>query len=330
MNAPRFLRGALLLPLVALISTACAAPSAMSVPDALPIRVGPVEAATLAASLEDVPRDPVERASRLLELFHAEGCRGEHVVVRPDSLRCTLYGESDSVVVVAANFDAPVRGDGLVDNWTGVALLPALYGALKTEPRKHTYVFAAFSGTTRGQKGARRFLREIGDENVARVHAMVNLKGLGLDTPAVWRSEADPELRLDLVSVSRATGVPLRAIDFTTNVATDAKAFQNRHIPTVTIHSFDRESTRILENRTLDRLEIIDMDAYHATARMLSFYLAYLDRTISLRISRRQGDAPPVATRPTEPAPGDALSGPEVTGLEAAGIPAAPDPAAGW
>jgi hypothetical protein len=49
---------------------------------------------------------------------------------------CTLPGQTDSVILVGANFDHAEVGDGVIDNWSGASMLPSLYQALNIEPRR--------------------------------------------------------------------------------------------------------------------------------------------------------------------------------------------------
>jgi Zn-dependent M28 family amino/carboxypeptidase len=43
-----------------------------------------------------------------------------------------MPGESDSEIIVGGHFDFVDHGQGIVDDWSGVALLPSLYEAEKS------------------------------------------------------------------------------------------------------------------------------------------------------------------------------------------------------
>jgi hypothetical protein len=45
----------------------------------------------------------------------------------------------------AQEFRPVSTGDGIVDNWSGSTMLPAFVSSLKSRPRKHTFVYAAFA-----------------------------------------------------------------------------------------------------------------------------------------------------------------------------------------
>jgi Zn-dependent M28 family amino/carboxypeptidase len=69
------------------------------------------------------------------------------------NVSCVLPGSSGKVIIPGAHFDHVSEGHGVVDNWSGASLLPALYQAVKNEPRKHTYMLMGFTGE---EKGIRR------------------------------------------------------------------------------------------------------------------------------------------------------------------------------
>ena len=117
---------------------------------------------------------------------------------------------------------------------------------------------------------------------------------------AMWGNRADDNLRQDLFSVSRALDLPLRDVGFQKNVALDAKAFRGAGVPTITVHSMDRRTARLLTEPYRDRgVAAIDWESYAESARMLVFYLAYLDTTLQLRVDSQPDSAEPRA--PAEP-----------------------------
>ena len=77
-------------------------------------------------------------------LFEEAGCKGDSISEQKvngekRNLICTLKGETDSMIVVGAHFDLIEKGDGVVDNWSGAALLPSFYQGLAEFNRKHTF-----------------------------------------------------------------------------------------------------------------------------------------------------------------------------------------------
>lgn len=269
------------------------------VPDPVRVRVGNIDARALEATLGTVPRPIPERIERIVELFRQAGCGTEFLEVSlpgktpyPNVI-CTLPGRSRKTIVVGAHVDRPADGNGVVDDWTGASLLPHLYRALAIERREHSFMFVGFGHATLKEQGSHGFLRRLDDERRENIRAMVDLKGLGLGPTAVWVSQADRDLRQDLYAVAKALGLPLQSVRFYTNVTADSKAFRFWGIPAITIHSFDKENARMLEQSYRDRdPSQVDMGAYFDSARLIAVYLGYLDDTLRIR-DQRGGETPP-------------------------------------
>jgi hypothetical protein len=291
-----WLGSALCVAAFALGAQACAKPF-VPVPDPLRVRAGSIDTAALAVTLAHVPRAIPERIDRLVELFQQAGCGSEYLDVQMPggtpypNVICTLPGRSRWTVVVGAHVDRAADGNGVVDNWSGVALLPHLYRSLAVQEREHSFVFIGFGHVTLDQQGSRGYLRRLGAMRREHIRAMVNLKGLGLGPTSMWSSQADRNLRQDLHAVAKALGLPLESTRFFENVNADSQSFLWWGIPAITIHSFDQKTARLLQQPYRDRdVSLIDPAAYYESARLISLYLAYLDET--LRIRDERGDEP--------------------------------------
>jgi hypothetical protein len=259
--------------LLCLATCACAhSASVIPLPQSLIVTIG-VYPHTLLDQLEPIPSGNIARQSRLTELFEEAGCQqleqrpvgGEG----PPYVMCTLPGETSSTVLVSANFDQPFYRS-VSANWTGAAMLPTLYRSIRVVPRRHTYAFIGFSdGSKRLLRGstarASQFLERLPDEERKRVVAMVNLKGFGLGVPSVWASDADPNLKLDLHSVSRSLELPMRRVSLRRNAA-DLFSLRKLQIPSILIGVAD-----------------LEVGEYLDSFRLVAAYLGYLDQTLVLR-----------------------------------------------
>jgi hypothetical protein len=238
----------------------------------------------LLQQVHPVPAGNATRQGRLLELFGEAGCerieerwrRGSglpHVV-------CVLPGRTDATILVSANFDEPLER-GLPDNWTGAAMLPSLYRALRVEERQHTYEFVGFADESPGRAGSPvasvRMVGRLPDEERAHLVALVSLKGLLLDVPAVWDTHADPDLSLDLHSVSRSLELPMRRVRFS------VKRRQSRRV---------KESMMIEEPILPPPIDVPNIligvadsqvGEYLDSFRLVAAYLGYLDQSLALR-----------------------------------------------
>jgi len=300
----------LLLPLVS--GAACASRRVQPLEGfAADVEIRFADRVTVARRLDPVPHSNRDRAERLRELFRQAGCADGLLRDRFDghselpNIVCALPGRSDEIIIVAAQYDRPRYGAGIVDNWSGVAMLPALYRALQHRTRRHTYLFIGFTDGTRKMRiGSRYFAQRMAESGeIERVRAMINLKGLGLSEPAVWTDRSDPDLLLDLSSVGEALGQRIRDVNFRRvenailltrrrefGFIADAESFRLFGVPTLTIHSLGVKTARLVRDSRNDvDPSLIDPQHYYATYRLVAVYLGYLDDSLEAR--RSSGNA---------------------------------------
>ena len=223
------------------------------------------------------------RETALHKLFEDAGCAGEALTEQPfkgssePNLICTHRGERDSTIVVGAHFDLVERGQGVVDNWSGAALLPSLYQGLVSTPRAHTFVFVAFAGEEKGLLGSRAYTKRIEDRS--RIRAMVNLDTLGLSDTKVWASHADPEL-VNWIGVAAGNmKLPIGAVNVDKVGSSDSESFRDLRIPAITIHSLTQDTLRILHSPQ-DKMEALHLEEYYRSYRLILGYLAILDQKL--------------------------------------------------
>ncbi len=229
-------------------------------------------------------RKNAEREPAVRRLFEGAGCVGDALAEQPvkgakaPNLLCTLGGTTDSTIVVGAHFDLVEAGNGVVDNWTGAALLPSLYQGLAGTPRLHTYVFVAFSGEETGLHGSTSFVKQLGDRR-QRVTAMVNLDSLGLSETKVWTSHSDSHLVGLLGGVAKALDLPVAGMNVDDVGTTDSEPFRQQKIPAITVHSVTQETLKILHSKA-DTIQAVHLDEYYRTYQLLAAYLAVLDQKL--------------------------------------------------
>ncbi|MGA2003402.1 MAG: M28 family peptidase [Terriglobales bacterium] len=193
---------------------------------------------------------------------------------------CVLPGESDEVIIVGAHTDKVVRaGDGVVDNWTGAALLPSLLFSLSAEKRHHTFIFVGFTLEEKGLVGSEYYVEHLSADRRARIEAMVNMDSLGLSPTKVWASHADKVLLDALMAVSAASKLPVSTMNVDNLGTTDSESFAAYHIPRVTLHSVTSETIGVLHSPS-DTLATVRMDDYYDSYRLIAEYLAYLDENL--------------------------------------------------
>ena len=262
-----------------------------------------VEQAAVEERLKGSPSDNLGRQKKLRQLFEAVGCKGEaltEVEVEGSALPnlvCKMPGQHDSVIIVGAHYDKVGTGNGVVDNWSGAALLVSLFESLQTEPRRHIFLFVGFTDEEKGLVGSEQFVEQLSPWQRSRIRAMVNLDSLGLSPTKVWLSKADKGLAQALNNVAHSMKLPLAAVNAEQVGRADAESFANYNIPSLTIHSVTQETFPILHSQQ-DTLGAIRMDDYYATYRLVAAYLSYLDQKLAAgkeeapvkRIERTSGE----------------------------------------
>ena len=234
------------------------------------------------ARLKTFSTKNTERERTIRSLFLEAGCTEEAIssvrvehIKEPDIV-CTRPGESDAAIAVDAHFDMVDVGSGVVDNWSGASLLPSLYQGLAVTPRKHTFIFIAFTGEEKGLLGSKEYVRQLGRDK-SRIKAMINMDTLGLTDTEVWVSRADPKLVNLMSSVAGYLKLPVSAMNVEKVGSSDSESFRNAHIPAMTIHSLTQSTLRILHSPN-DQIKEIHLDAYYRTYQLVLGYLAILDQ----------------------------------------------------
>jgi len=248
-----------------------------------PIQFNKAEQTVVEERLCAYTRRNSDREPTLQKLLEDAGCKGDALVEltvkgsKASNVLCTHSGTTDSIIVVGAHFDFVEAGNGVVDNWSGAALLPSLYQGLEGA-RKHTYVFAGFTGEESGLIGSKSFVKELGERRL-RVRAMINMDSLGLSETKIWVSYSDQELVRWIGAVAKSVDLPVAGLNVDQVGSTDSESFRERKIPSITIHSVTQDALRILHSPA-DRIEAIHLDESYRTYQLVLAYLAVLDQKL--------------------------------------------------
>jgi len=197
----------------------------------------------------------------------------------PPNIICTLRGSSDSAIIVGAHTDHAEAGQGVVDDWSGAALLPALLESLRKSPRRHTFAFIGFADEEKGMLGSHYYVQHLSREQVHGIRAVVNLECLGLTPTKVWADRADRQLLSDLTLIAMNYQLDLQGVNVDAVGDDDTHPFLSRHAPVITIHSVTQETWPILHSPR-DTLSAINLNDYYASYCLTAAYLAYLDATL--------------------------------------------------
>jgi hypothetical protein len=224
-----------------------------------------------------------EREALIRKWFAESGCKdanlSEQALDRrlPPNVICMLPGETQEAIVVGAHTDKVESfGDGVVDNWTGAVLLPALLYSLSAQARHHTLIFAGFSGEEKGLAGSRSYVDHLTSEQRAHIEGMVNFDSLGLGPTEVWASHADKVLLDALAAIALVSKLPVTVMNPENGATADSESFARYHIPRITLHSVTRQTWSILHSRR-DKMSAVKMNDYYDSYKLIAEYLAYLD-----------------------------------------------------
>jgi Zn-dependent M28 family amino/carboxypeptidase len=229
-------------------------------------------------------RSNEKRQAHMEQLFRDAGCSDSLTFLKVKSVKqpnivCEYPGESESVILVVAHFDAAGKGHGAADNWSGAALLPSLYEDMKKEPRKHRFQFVSFSGEEVGLIGSKQFVSKLTKEERERIQAVVNMDTLGLSDTKIWISHSEPKLTNMLIGVAKALQFPVSGMNVEQVGTSDSQSFKRQKIPVIDVHSVTQETLPILHSER-DVVASIDEEAYWKTYQLVSAYLVYLDRQL--------------------------------------------------
>jgi len=225
-----------------------------------------------------------KRAETMKGIFEEAGCQNPNLEEQPvpktdaPNVICTLPGTGEELIIVGAHFDYVTEGQGVVDNWSGAALLPSLFQSLKSIPRKHTYIFIGFTNEEEGMVGSSYYAKGLSEDQVSRIRAMINLDTLGLGPTEIWAHDSDPKLVKKFAALAASMKLPVRDMNVDQFGDSDNRPFKLRHVPVLTLHSVTLENLHILHS-SQDNLKAIQLDDYYDSYRLIAGYLAYLDTT---------------------------------------------------
>jgi len=247
------------------------------------VQFTPAEKAAVLERMKAIPETNAARALALKELFSNAGCNGKSLVeqkvdgVDTPNIICRLGTEEGDTVIVGAHYDRNSSAQRPLDNWSGAAILPALYQSLRSRKRSHNFVFVAFADSGINTAGAAFFVKHLSQTQLDHTESMINVDALGLSPIKVWSAHSDKDLVHDLIVMVYALKLSASQIDIAAAGATDSDPFASRHIPQITIHSLTQQ------NVTTGATTQFRPNNYYDTYRLLCGYLAYLDQTLKPR-----------------------------------------------
>jgi hypothetical protein len=258
-------------------SISCAGRDARPVPGDLLIRIK-TDPESLLGQAHPAPVGDGVRKARLERLFAEAGCEARDETNSGD-LICRVKGATDGWIVIGASYDEPPRPVDAHD-WASAALLPALVRSLRLERHTHSFAFVAFADQRHRRPGygtpggVRYFIERLPSDLQTHTVAMISLggfgRGFGHAPIGMWSAQADPDLRLDVSSVSKSLDLPYRNVELKKFHASDLMQIGEPSVPGIFLFIADPEIGGLAG-------EYVD------SFRFLAVYLSYVDHTLEAR-----------------------------------------------
>ena len=164
-----------------------------------------------------------------------------------------LRGTGDEVVVVGAHYDiVPQTEAGANDNTSGTAVLLSLARALSGQALPFTVRFVSFGAEELGMQGSTHYVASLGEEELERIKAMVNLDSVG--SGPMLAVSGQRELMDLVLRLAEDLGIEADSIPLPQRGASDHVVFDMAGVPVLFLYGLD--ISRI--NSPQDRLEFID------------------------------------------------------------------------
>lgn len=220
--------------------------------------------------------------------MHTQAVSDRHSDV--PNLVCTWPGKSTDSIIVVAHYTHNGKGAGAIDNWSGAAMLPALYLALQNQSRQNTFIFVEAAG----KKGESDFVKSLSKEDKKSIRAVIAVEGLGVGsglrffTPSESADPSIPDYHLQLALLFSATSDNEISPAAPTNPARwltvdDTTAFRYSNVPVILIHSVS-QSDADLPGSAKDVASALDTNAYYDNYKGLAIFLVALD-TVADRLN---------------------------------------------
>jgi hypothetical protein len=247
-----------------------------------------VATAELISELKAAPRSNIAREQKLIALFRQAGARSQDFRLQRvwplksrrtdpalNNITVTKPGATSGIILVGAHFDKVQPGSGVVDNWSGAAMVANLYQSLRTVKTRHTFQFVGFAYEEQGRLGSRDFLVPLTGTERRRIKAMVNLECLGVDGPFLWTNGSTDALEAFAHRVAATNKLTLLDHEIR-GVESDSTSFARYGIPVITFDGLASENFGLIHSER-DQFSAIKPDRYANTYKLLTRFLLALD-----------------------------------------------------
>jgi hypothetical protein len=172
------------------------------------------------------------------------------------NLMCVLPGKNAEQILVVARYDGRWAPGG----WSDAVALPILYNALLAQPRQHTFVFAAISGSA----GEKELFVNLRKNKQPAVKAIVVLAWLGMGEPRFY-TPGNKLLQTEAAFTAHLQGISVPMNDpLFSAVSHNSLLSLTDRIPSILIHSGDF-------------FRQVSAPAFHKDFDFVAYYLCRID-----------------------------------------------------
>ncbi len=233
----------------------------------------------MAKDFAAVPCDDKDRLAAVRALYESAGATASDITLdqheNVENLVVTKKGASAEKIVIGAHYDKPSEGCGAIDNWTGQVALTHLYRTLKDIPLEKTLVFVAFGREEKGLVGSRAMTKAMGEDEIARTCAMINIDSLGLGPPQVADNMSSKKLARFTGKLAKELEIPFRHASIG-RANSDSSSFVAKKIPAVTILGLNKNWMTILHSKH-DQAEKVNAASVYLGYRLALAMIVRLD-----------------------------------------------------
>ena len=227
-----------------------------------------------------IPCKNSERLPAVKALFLQMGAKEEDIVIEKigdvKNIVIKKQGKSTEKIVVGAHYDLTGSGScGATDNWTGIVAIAHLYRSIKDISTNKTILFVGFDKEEEGLVGSKAMVSKIKKENIAEYCAMLNIDGLGMNTPQILKGVSDESLQELAKSTAKTLEVPLQIIEIST-ASSDSASFREKKIPAATISEIPQKWMEIYHNKA-DQADKINHISVYLAYRIAFLMLTQID-----------------------------------------------------
>ncbi len=234
-------------------------------------------------SVKLVPCKNEDRTEAVKKLFGQMGAKPDEITVekfnkdKVSNVVVKKKGKTDETIIIGAHYDKVDAGCGVVDNWTGIAIIAHLYKTFSQMETQKSYIFVAFDQEEKGLLGSEGMAKAIPKENRAQYCLMVNFDSFGTGAPMALGNASSSKM----LALAKKLGEEnkFKFIDITVEGANaDSSSFKSRDIPAITMSGLDNSWMNYMHSKN-DQLEKINMKSVYYSYRFGLVYLAKLDST---------------------------------------------------